>query len=502
MIVVPDLLSFALANVADKPAVVGDRRSLTFADVDARATRLVAWLTGVGAGHGDRVALLARNEIEYLEIQLACCRGGFILVPINFRLAAPEIGYILEDSGACVLIHGAEFASAPETAQPVIRLSLGEPYESALAQTSRRPTLPTPLDAAQPCVILYTSGTTGRPKGAVLSNQALYARVNANLFDYKVGTDDVFLQCLPMFHIASNVSYGYLFGGATNVFMKEFSPEAMLRLVAEHQVTSALLVPTMINALVNSPALEHADHRSLTTLIYGASPIPPVVLASAVDRLGCRFFQAFGMTETSAVTLLRPADHDPLQYPERLASAGRGAVGMVVRVVDDQDHDVAIGEVGEIICQGPALMTGYWNNPEATAVAMRGGWMHTGDLGYRDADGFLFVTDRKKDMIITGGENVYPREVEDVLFEHPGILEAAVIGVPDPHWGERVHAVVVLRAERPAEAADILSFARTKLAGYKVPKTLEIVELLPKNATGKVLKTELRERWSAPSLRS
>jgi len=490
---VPDLLSFPLAHDATRAAVIGVDRTLSFAAVHARANQLVAVLQARGLRVGDRVALLARNEVEYFEIQIAASRGGFVLVPINFRLAPAEIAHILNDSQPGVLIHGPGFEVGIEAWIPM--LALGGTYDEALSAEAAADVLPLPVDAGAACVILYTSGTTGRPKGAVLTNHALLARINANLFDYEVNTSDTFLQCLPMFHIASMVSYSYLAAGGTNVLLKDFSVEAVLDLIARHQVTAALMVPTMINTLVNSSLVDEADHASLRTLIYGASPIPPVVLARAIEKLSCRFYQAFGMTETSAVTLLRPTDHDPVRQPGLLASAGTPAMGMVMRLVDDRDEDVQVGETGEVICQGPAVMEGYWRNPEATAEAMRGGWMHTGDLGYRDVSGYLFVTDRKKDMIISGGENVYPREVEDVLFEHADILEAAVIGVPDERWGERVHAVIVAKPGALPELQEVLQFVRSRLAGYKAPKSAELVDALPKNATGKVLKTELRKRF-------
>ena len=252
------------------------------------------------------------------------------------------------------------------------------------------------------------------------------------------------------------------------------------------------MVPTMINSVINHPYVHGANLQSLQTLAYGASAIPPVVLEQAIGALGCGFLQLFGVTETSGCTVLRRADH---LHEGRLASAGTPALSFEVRIVDDQDVDVPDGQVGEVVCRGPALMDRYWNAPEATAEAMRSGWMHTGDLGYRDDEGYLFVTDRKKDMIVSGGENVYPREVEDVLFQHPGVLEAAVIGVPDERWGERVHAVLVPRPDNQLDADDVLGFARQRLAAYKVPKSAEFAAELPKNATGKVLKTVLREPW-------
>ena len=491
MNIVPDLLGHACAHYGDRAAVVGDARTLTFAEVDQRANQLATVLTAQGVEVGDRVALLAANEAEFLEIQVACMRLGAIFVPLNFRLAVPELAYIVGDMAPSVLICGPEYAEAGQQLDVVTQLVLGGSYETeivaapATAQSG-------PIDAAAASTILYTSGTTGRPKGAVISNRALYARINSNLFEYQAMPSDRFLQCLPLFHIASNVSSTYTYVGATNFYLKSFDPALALERIGSEQITCALLVPTMINAMVNHPYVHGANLQSLRTLAYGASPIPPVVLEQAIEALGCGFVQLFGMTETNACTVLRREDH---LHKARLASAGTEALGFAVRIVDDADVDVPQGAVGEVICRGPAVMDRYWNAPEATDDALRNGWMHTGDLGYRDEHGYVFVTDRKKDMIVSGGENVYPREVEDVLFEHPQILEAAVIGVPDERWGERVHAVLVAKEGLTLDTDDVLGFARTRLAAYKVPKTAEVCAELPKNATGKVLKQVLREPW-------
>ena len=460
--------------------------------MDDRARRLAGYFRSLDIARGERIALLCANSAECFELQIAACREGLILVPINFRLAPAEVDYILGDCAPRMLITDAAHANAPYTfAGP--RLVLGAGYEELLRNAEPVRGDLAAIEPQRGCVILYTSGTTGRPKGAVLSNLALYARINSNLFHYGIKSSDRFLQCLPMFHIASNVSLSYLIVGATNIFLSEFDPARVVSCIEREAVTAALMVPTMINAVINLPQIAGANLGSLRTLVYGASPIPPAVLTRALEMFQCDFAQAYGMTETSAITVLGPADHNPTDMPERLTSAGRPALGVEMRVVDDKGALLEQGGVGEVACRGPVVMNGYWNAPQATADAIRDGWMHTGDLGYVDDAGYLYITDRKKDMIVSGGENVYPREVEDVLFEHPGVLEAAVIGVPDERWGERVHAVLVARAGVALHVDDVIGFARTRLAGYKVPKSADIVTELPKNATGKVLKTELRE---------
>ena len=504
--IAPDLVRNPARRFGDRPCMVGAERSLTFAEVDARADSLAAALAARGVVAGDRVALLALNEVEYLEIQVAAQRLGAVLVPLNYRLAVPELAFIVGDAGAGVLIHGpgqAEAAAALAAEQAVDRTlhlgaeGVGEAYEDALAahpDAERRG----PLDAGAAACILYTSGTTGRPKGAVLSNLALYARAAAHGVELPIAPGDVFVQTLPMFHIASNLSYGFAYCGATNVLVRAFDPVAVVETIARHDATHVLLVPTTINMLVNHPVAASADLGSLRTVLYGASPIAPELLRRAIDVFRCGFVQFFGMTETSGCTLLRAADHDPVRHPERLASAGTDTVSFETRVVDGDDRELPPGEVGEIVTRGPAVMTAYWNNPEATAQALRNGWMHTGDLGYRAADGYLYVSDRLKDMIVSGAENVYPREVEDVLFEHPAVLEAAVIGVPDERWGERVHAVVCRRPGHEVDAAAVIAHCRSRLAGYKCPRSVAFVDALPKNVTGKVLKRELRAaHWPA-----
>ena len=449
---------------------------------------------------GDRIALLALNEPEYVEIQVACQRAGVILAPLNYRLAVPELAFILGDSGARLLIHGPGYDVAAKELGVADTLHLGptghgDSYEAALAEHPD-PARLGPLDAGAPATILYTSGTTGRPKGAVLSNLAVYARCNYAAIEMEAAPGSAFVQTLPMFHIAANLAYAFTYNGSTIVMVKEFSVEATVRALHEHRASHVLLVPTTINMICSAPGIDAERFDHLRTVLYGASPIAPDVLRRAIQVFRCDFLQFFGMTETAGCALLRPADHDPDGHPELLAAAGTDGISFETRVVDPDDVTCPPGVVGEIVTRGPCVMDGYWNNPEASAEALRNGWMHTGDLGYRSDEGYLFVTDRLKDMIVTGGENVYPREVEDVLFDHPAVFEAAVIGVPDARWGERVHAIVVARPGTSLTEDEIVAHCRARLAGYKCPKTAELVEALPKNVTGKILKRDLRaERW-------
>jgi acyl-CoA synthetase (AMP-forming)/AMP-acid ligase II len=497
---VPDLVRNPARRFPDRDAVREGTRARSFAELDRRADELAVALLAHGLQTGDRVGLLAQNELEYVEIQVAAQRAGVVLVPMNFRLAVPELEFIVNDSGARVLIHGPGYEEAAEKLgiDRAIHLGpdgLGEAYDDLVAAYSGA-RLDAPLEPERPACILYTSGTTGRPKGAVLSNLALYARCAAMAIDFRTTPGSVFVQTLPMFHISANTAYSFTYTGSTIVLVKEFSVPAVVGTVHRNEATHLLMVPATINLFVNEPGIDLERFEHLRLVIYGASSIAPEVLRRAIGVFGCEFLQLFGMTETSACSILRQEDHDPVGRPDLLSSAGTDAVSFETKVVDASGHECAHGVVGEIVARGPALMSSYWGDADATSQAMQRGWMHTGDLGYRSAEGYLFVTDRLKDMIVTGGENVYPREVEDVLFSHPTVLEACVIGVPDDRWGERVHALVVGRPGAAATEDELIAFCRGVLAGYKCPKTVEFIDVLPKNATGKVLKRELRARTS------
>lgn len=491
-----DLVRAGATRFGAKAAVVGDGRRISFAELDDRVGRLGTVFRAMGLEPGDRVALLAANEVEYLEIQAACLRSGFALVPLNIRLTERELAFILGDCSPALLVAGrAEAKRAAALAGDLgigQVLGLGTPreiprYDAAL-ESARPDPAADPEDPELPATILYTSGTTGSPKGAVIDRLGFTARVMINAIELEVRSDDVHQTSLPMFHIAAFLAYAHTVQGAAVVMLSEFEPVEALRTMERERVTTTVLVPTIIAMLLDSPAMEGADLSALRLIVYGGSSIEPGPLRRALKRFGCEFNQHYGMTETGGQTILRPADHDP-DDTERLSSAGTDAVSLEVRVVDDEDVPVARGEVGEVVCRGPSVMCRYWNRPEATEETLRGGWMHTGDLGYRDSRGYLHITDRRSDMIITGGENVYPREVEAVLVEHPDIVEVAVVGVPDPRWGQLVTAVVV-GSVPPDE--ELVAWARERLAGYKVPRRWVRADGLPRNVTGKVLKHRIR----------
>ncbi len=439
-----DLVAGVAAHHPEATAVIGSGRRLTFAEVDERTARLGAALRTSGLVPGDRVALLAANEPEYLEMQAACLRSGCTLVPINTRLADREVAFILGDCTPRLLVGGRTQAERARVLAREAGIShvqaFGGSYEQFLADADPDPGAD-PEDSSLTALILYTSGTTGRPKGAMIDRPSFTARVLVNCAELQTGPGDRHLAALPMFHIAAFLAYAHTVVGAAVVMLPEFTPAGCLTIMRDEQVTTTVLVPTMIAML---QAEGGAPVTSLRLIVYGGSTISVPDLAAALDHFRCRMLQQYGMTESGASSILRPADHDPADA-ERLASAGTEAVSFEVRIVDEADRPLPRGEIGEIACRAPSVMVGYWNWPEATAETLRGGWMHTGDVGYRDSRGYLHVIDRRDDTIISGGENVYPREVEEALLEHPLVSEVAVLGTPDPVWDEVVTAVLVDR---------------------------------------------------------
>lgn len=496
-----DMVSGAAVAVPERTAIVYEGQEITYAQLDDRVGRLGAALRDRGLTPGDRVALLAANELEYMEIQGACLRSGFTLVPLNTRLADPELEYIVGDSSPGLIIAGRDFDERVKAVADATsvgeRIGLGDTaildsYDEWIAGATADPDAD-PLDPELNATFLYTSGTTGRPKGAMIDRRGFTARVFVNAMELEISANDVWLQSLPMFHISAYLGFAFAFRGATSVMLPSFTPADAVKLMTEHQVTSLVLVPTMISMLLDDPALDGFDAEHLRLLIYGGAPIDGPLLRRALDRLGCGFHQQYGMTETGAQCVLQPWQHDP-EDPEALSSGGHPAASFEMRVVDDDDLALATGETGEIVCRGPAVMSGYWNLPEATADTLRNGWMHTGDVGWLDDRGLIHVVDRRNDMIISGGENVYPREVEAVLAEHPAVPDAAVIGLPDDKWGQVVSCVV---AEGAPADDELEEFLRARVAGYKVPRRWIRVAELPRNATGKVLKAQLRSEHSS-----
>ncbi len=489
----------------DKVAVHFEGRDLTYAELDRRSSKVAGLLQAAGAKPGDRVAWLGRPSEAWYEIFFGVAKARACFAPINSRLAVPEIAFILKDSSASVFFVTPEFFEcavtvAEHAGRPVKVIAVGGEHPAfeayaALRDAAPAPRLETP-QAADDVLQLYTSGTTGLPKGVRLSN-ANYSAFLAlrHLVDgFSYAADDTVLILMPMFHVAgTNISFSGLAAGGRIVLQAEFVPAAVLQAFGEQKVAHVFLAPVMINALLQTPGVDEADYSSLKTVSYGASPISEAVLARATQTFGCGFIQFYGMTETTgAGTTLAPSEHTG----ELLRSCGRPWATLETRIADEAGNTLGPGEIGEIEIRGPIVMAGYWNRPEATAETIRpDGWLRTGDAGFMDEKGFFFVHDRVKDMIVSGGENVYPAEVENAILGCPGVADAAVIGVPDDRWGEAVKAIVVAApGERPDPAA-VIAWARQRIAAYKAPKSVDFIDALPRNPSGKVLRRELRKPY-------
>jgi acyl-CoA synthetase (AMP-forming)/AMP-acid ligase II len=484
--------------------IEGDRR-VTFAEFDLRTDQLAQALRRMGVREGDRVGALMVNSVAFLEAMFAAAKLGAVFAPMNYRLAAPEVTFLLADSGADVFIwsHGYSQLAREALRGADVRVRArvvvgGDPVDGELdfdeLVRSGDPTAPgTEVDSRDVCALMYTSGTTGRPKGVMLTHDNLMWNV-INLLSAGRGLreGDRTVTVAPMFHSGGLGVHTLplIYIGGTSTIMSAFDPAATLAAMAREQVTVQFLVPAMWAALMAVPEFEEYDLSALELAVTGAAPCPLPVIEYFEGR-GVPFQEGFGLTETAPGATLLDAGH----IKEKLGSIGRPLFHVSTRIVDEQDRDVPVGEVGELLVRGPNVFAGYWGRPEATAEAFRGGWFHTGDLGRADNEGFITLVDRKKDMIITGGENVYPIEVEQVLCRHPAVREVAVVGVPHDKWGETPIAVVALAEHGAAAIDELIAYARERLAHFKCPTRVEFVSELPRTATGKVLKTTLRKNY-------
>ena len=473
--------------------------SASFADLDRRTRKAIALLAELGVHKGDRVAWLGKNARTYFELFYACGRIGVVMVPIGWRLAPPEVRYILADTGAKVLFAGDACDDA--AAKACEGMAVPPPIVTAAEAKAR-------LDAAEPAdftpagpddavLQLYTSGTTGNPKGAVLSNRNLFAlRVPATQAGEpwsRWEDGEAILVAMPCAHIGgTGLGIMALAGGVRAIVQPEFTPEGVLS-AFEQGVTRMFIVPAALQMVVQHPRAQTTDFSGVKYVLYGAAPIPLELLREAVRMIpGAGFLQCYGMTETTGtIAVLPPADHD-LAGNQRMRSAGRAVPGAEIRVVGQDGAELPRGEVGELIVRSPSNMVGYWNLDDATRASVKDGWMHTGDAAYMDDDGYIYIQDRIKDMIISGGENIYPAQVESAIYGHPAVAEVAVIGVPDATWGEVVKACVVARPGETIDPASVINWTRERLAGFKVPKSIDVIPALPRNASGKILRRELR----------
>ncbi|MBR1125682.1 long-chain-fatty-acid--CoA ligase [Bradyrhizobium lablabi] len=490
-------------------ACVDGARRFTYAEFNERVNRQANGLSAMGLKKGDRVAVLLNNGVEAIEAVAAAAKGGFVHVPVNFRSVPREIANVLQHSGSTVVLVDAEYkgrldqANLPDVRTVVVKPGQPDsPYEKWLAgQSGAEPT--TDVTGDDDFMICYTSGATGTPKGVLHKHRQSVAHAPVVIVQYEIDAASKLLLVYPHNSIASiNMFYvpAWLVGSAlVTTDQRHFDAERWLSLVERERITHCHLVPTMLFRVLESPKLATTDCSSLRTIGYGSAPMPTERVERLMQVFGNILIQGYGMTEVSSIAaVLDKADHLAAMKGDRdrLNSCGRPAFGTELRVVDDNGRDVAPGEVGEIIFRGPQVMSGYWNEPEKTAETIREGWLYSGDMARVDAGGYLYIVDRKKDLIISGGANISSREVEEVLYWHPSVREASVIGRPDEQWGELPHAFVSLLPDKPAPTpAELIAFCKQRLANYKCPQQIEIIADLPKSAMGKILKTELRAKF-------
>ena len=501
-----DVLSHQARVRPDAPAIVFDDRVIDYVTLARRAACIAAGLASMGVGRGDRVGVLAKNSDRSIEILFGIVMAGAVATPINWRLVPEEVAYIVEDAGISFVFVEQEFAAllavaASRRSVETLTIDHGgnDRYEDWLAAAADRPA-PIPARGEEDVVLqMYTSGTTGRPKGAMLCNRNFekFAGLETERFArwWQVHSQDVSLIALPLFHIGGlEAVFRVLFSGARMVLHREFDPNEVLRSIDRHRPTIVSLVPTALHMILYHPDAGEVDFTCIKTFFYGASPITLGLLKSALRTMHCDFVQCYGLTEaTSSIVALPPEAHDPEGTP-KMRAAGRALPGVELRVVGEDGADCPRHAVGEVLVRGRSVMKGYWRNDAATEETIDpAGWLHTGDAGFLDEDGYVYVHDRVKDMIISGGENIYPTEVEDALCLHPCVAEVAVIGVPDDKWGEAVKGIITVRPGAVFDEAEVIAWTRTKIAPYKAPSSISVLPELPKNAAGKLLKTELRK---------
>ncbi len=487
-------------------------RQTTFAEFDRHTNQIANGMIALGVKPQEHVAYLGKNSDTFFELLIGAIKANAVMAPVNWRLAGPEIAFIVEDCKAAILFVGPEFvdqvrgikASLPSV-RTIMTTEGGAPEWNDVikwreAQSSTDPNVPIkPQDVA---IQLYTSGTTGRPKGAMLSHANFLSLVRAgqdNKPDWNTWSeDDVSLVAMPIFHIGGS-GWGTLgiYHGAKGVIAREFDPTKVLDFFEHSKITKLFMVPAAMQFVVRQPRARTMDFSRLRYMLYGASPIPAALLKECIEVFKCGFVQMYGMTETTGtIVALAPEDH--VEGLERMRSAGKALPGVELAILDAEGNRLPPRQVGEIATRSGSNMVGYWNLPEATAQTIdKDNWLRTGDAGYMDEDGYLYIHDRIKDMIISGAENIYPAEVESAICDHPDVAEAAVIGIPDDKWGEAVKAIVVLKPGKTATATDIINFTRERIAGFKTPKTVDFIPALPRNPSGKILRRHLRDPYWA-----
>jgi long-chain acyl-CoA synthetase len=502
------------ANRPQSVALSFEGRDTTFAEFDRNTNQVANALIAAEISAGHRVAYLGKNSDRYFEILFGAAKAGVVTTPIGWRLAPAEVAPILEDCGASVVFVGPDAATQAEETfarlprRPLViaidaaTVSNAEPFES-WRQSASPDAPPVAIGPDDVMLQVYTAGTTGLPKGVMLTHANILAKqrdaAKAQMNWHRWLADDISLVAMPVAHVGGSI-WGIvgLMYGAKGVVAREFDPLAVLDFIERDRVSKLFMVPAALQIVVRQPRSREVDFGRLRYILYGASPIPVDLLRECMEVFGCGFCQQYGMTETSGtIVYLPPEDHDP-DGNKRMRAAGLPLPGVELKIVDAQGVTLPVHEVGEVMTRSSGNMAGYWRLPDASAATVDAeGWLRTGDAGYLDEDGYLYIHDRVKDLIISGAENIYPAEVENAIYGHPGVAEVAVIGVPDQKWGEAVKAVIVLKPGATADAVDILAFARSRIAAFKIPKSIDFVDALPRNAAGKVLRRQLKEPYWA-----
>ena len=515
-----EFLTIAIAIVPDRLAMVFEDRRITYEELSHRVNRLANALADLGVGSGDRVAMLQVNCNQHIEAYFAAAKLDAVYVPLHYRARAEELAYMITDSGPRVLLVGQRYAELVQSlvgSLDSVRdyVALEEPvdgwrhYEDLIASAAEEEHFPV-ADDDDLTMILFTAGTTGEPKGVMLSHQSFSSYVLNNVTPADPEAEERDLLSVPLYHIAGvQTVMSAVYGGRTLIIQRQFEAQQWMELVERERANRAMMVPTMLKTLMDHADFQRRDLSSLEVITYGAASMPLEVIKRAISEFpGTHFINAFGQTEAAAtITMLPPEDHvlegseaEVEKRLRRLSSIGKPLEDVEVRIVDDDGDTVATGEVGEIVARGARIMTGYWQMAEATAETVRAGWLYTGDLAYVDDDGYIFLAGRAKDFIKRGGEMISPEEVERTLHSHPAIEEAAIIGVPDVYWGERVRAIVVLKDGHSTSEAEIVEHCHQRLASFKKPESVVFASELPRNPLGKVVKRVLRDRHGQPIL--
>lgn len=511
---VGDMIRRSAERFPEKTALIFRGQRISYQELNQRVNAFADRLLKMGARKGDRMAVLLHNCPEYIEAYFACAKSGVVFVPINNLLKQSELTQIVQYIEPRFVMLDSDFENLIRSVTDGMdfvefKISLGAspeppymPYEKIISEGStEEPGVEIMRDDVMS--IFLTSGTTGLPKGAMRTHHHDFLNAMASALEMKLGVDDRAVLLFPLYHVTFEDHTRHFLMGNTVYIRPEgaFDPKEVLGILKQEKITCCQFVPTMINAMLQEKSIETYDLSHLRLIPYAASPMPVELLKQAMARFNCGFIQFYGQTETGPLTTVLPPEAHVLEGSEeevaRLASAGRAAVDYDIRIVDEEGNDVPIGDVGEIAVRSEAMTIGYWNLPEQTAESRKDGWHLTGDFGRFDSEKYLFIVDRKNDMIISGGKNIYPREIEEIIYGHEAVLDAAVIGIPDDYWGESVKALVVLKEGKQATEEEIINYCKERLASYKKPKSVEFREELPRSTTGKILKRKIREEFWA-----